>query len=118
MISGIGVDIVELERISEIVSSQPKFIERVLTNAEIKQFERLSSKRRIEYLAGRFAAKEAFAKAAGTGIGKDLSFLDIEVAVDEKGKPFFIKPFQTNAHLSISHSRQYAVAQVVLEKIL
>jgi holo-[acyl-carrier protein] synthase len=68
----------------------------------------------VEFLAGRFAAKEAFSKAMGTGIGKDLSFLDIEIAVDPLGKPVIVKP-DVNAHLSISHSRDYAVAQVVIE---
>jgi holo-[acyl-carrier protein] synthase len=116
MISGIGTDIVELDRIKRISERQEKFIDRILTDAEKIEYKKLSDKRKIEFLAGRFAAKEAFAKAAGTGIGHELSFLDIEIAVDEKGKPFIVKPYRDGVHLSISHSRDFAVAQVVIEK--
>ena len=68
-------------------------------------------------MAGRFAAKEAFAKAYGTGIGTQLSFLDIQVENDEKGKPHITKPLQKGVHLSITHSTEYAAAQVIIEKI-
>ncbi|MDP4162376.1 MAG: holo-ACP synthase [Bacillota bacterium] len=116
MIEGIGIDIIELSRVEEILSKQKKFADRILTPAEKARFEELNGKRKIEFLAGRFAAKEAYSKANGTGIGKELSFLDIEIEADAFGKPFFSKP-QGNAHLSISHSRDYAVAQVVIEKL-
>lgn len=116
MISGIGIDIVELDRIKKISERQEKFIDRILTGTEKIEYKKLSDKRKIEFLAGRFAAKEAFAKAAGTGIGHGLSFLDIEIAVDEKGKPFIVKPDRDRVHLSISHSRDFAAAQVVIEK--
>ena len=75
-----------------------------------------SSSRKIEFLAGRFAAKEAFSKAYGTGIGNSFSFLDIQVENDEKGKPFFRYPQENGVHLSITHSAEYAVAQVIIEK--
>ncbi|WP_066369977.1 holo-ACP synthase [Neobacillus fumarioli] len=114
MITGIGIDIIELARIEELLDRQGKFADRVLTVLEKERFEQLSARRRVEFLAGRFAAKEAFAKAVGTGIGKELSFLDIEIKTDHMGKPFFSKPV-TKAHLSISHSRDYAIAQVVIE---
>ena len=117
MIEGIGIDIVELNRIKNIIERQRKIIDRVLTPVEKDDFETLSDKRRVEFLAGRFAAKEAFSKAVGSGIGQKLSFLDIEIRKDEKGKPFIVKPFSQGVHLSISHSDQYAVAQVVIEKI-
>ncbi|RTR28487.1 holo-ACP synthase [Robertmurraya yapensis] len=116
MISGIGLDIVELKRIEAIMERQEKFANRVLTESERVKLDTLSGKRKVEFLAGRFAAKEAFSKAFGTGIGKDLSFLDIEIASDEKGKPFITKPFNKGVHLSISHSAEYAVAQVIIEK--
>jgi len=116
MIKGIGIDIVELNRMKDLLQRQKKIINRVLTPVEKDHFEALSEKRRIEFLAGRFAAKEAFSKAFGTGIGQNLSFLDIEIQKDEKGKPFIIKPFSEGVHLSISHSEQYAIAQVVIEK--
>ncbi|WP_394236591.1 holo-ACP synthase [Niallia oryzisoli] len=115
MISGIGLDIVELQRIKKVAERQSKFVERILTPFEKEAYEQLSDKRRIEYLAGRFAAKEAFAKAFGTGIGEQLSFLDIQVENDEKGKPFISKPRQNGVHLSITHSAEYAAAQVIIE---
>lgn len=114
MITGIGIDIIELARIKELLARQGKFADRVLTANEKQQFAGLPERRQAEFLAGRFAAKEAFSKAAGTGIGKELSFLEIEIATDAFGKPFFVKP-AVRAHLSISHSRDYAVAQVIIE---
>lgn len=115
MIKGIGLDICELERIKQTFSRNEKLKDRILTKGEKVVFEGLSEKRKIEFLAGRFAAKEAFSKANGTGIGKDLSFQDIEVASDERGKPFIVKPFQKGVHLSITHSEHYALAQVIIE---
>ncbi|MEH7093468.1 holo-ACP synthase [Neobacillus vireti] len=115
MIKGIGIDIIELHRIRELTSRQSKLVERILTVNEKKTYEGLSEPRKVEFLAGRFAAKEAFSKAFGTGIGKELSFLDIEIETDHSGKPFFRKP-EVQSHLSISHSKEYAVAQVVLEE--
>lgn len=115
MISGIGIDIAELGRIRKIIARQERFPERILTPREIAVFNALPEKRKAEYLAGRFAAKEAFSKAVGTGIGERLSFQDIEIEKDELGKPFISRPFKEGVHLSISHSKEYAVAQVVLE---
>lgn len=115
MIKGIGIDIIELSRIGELISRQTKFADRILTPTEKQRFEDLPERRKVEFLAGRFAAKEAFAKAVGTGIGRELSFLDIEIAADDLGKPYFVTPI-TKAHLSISHSRDYAVAQVIVEE--
>ena len=115
MIKGIGIDIIELARVQEIIVRQAKFLDRVLTSLEKEQFVLLTGRRKVEFLAGRFAAKEAFSKANGTGIGKELSFLDIEIASDSFGKPYISKP-KVQAHLSISHSREYAVAQVIIEE--
>lgn len=117
MIKGIGIDITELARIKKILERQPRFIERILTQYEIGRYEQLKGQRKIEYFAGRFAAKEAFSKAYGTGIGKELSFLDIEITVDEAGKPCISAPFSKGVHLSISHSKEYAIAQVVIEEM-
>lgn len=116
MIKGIGIDIIELSRVKEILERQPKLPERILCPSEKKVFETLSGVRKVEFLAGRFAAKEAFSKANGTGIGKMLSFLDIEIDADQNGKPYVLKPEGLKAHLSISHSRDYAVAQVTIEE--
>ncbi|MFD1781385.1 holo-ACP synthase [Fredinandcohnia salidurans] len=117
MIIGTGIDIVELERIKKILHRQKKFVDRILTNAEKEKFFRLAESRQVEFLAGRFAVKEAYSKAVGTGIGENLSFLDIEVLSDEKGKPVLTKPMNQKAHLSITHSKDYAVAQVILESL-
>ncbi|WP_141433278.1 holo-ACP synthase [Bacillus sp. 03113] len=116
MISGIGIDIVEIERIKKIIIRQSKFIDRILTENEKRYYEKLPGNRRIEFAAGRFSAKEAFSKAIGSGIGKELSFLDIEICKDEKGKPYIVKPIKEGVHLSISHSKEFAFAQVIIEK--
>ncbi|MGO4889641.1 holo-ACP synthase [Anaerobacillus sp. MEB173] len=115
MIKGIGIDIIELSRIEPMLENR-KFIERILTVGEIERFHSLSAKRKVEFFAGRFSAKEAFAKAKGTGIGRHLSFQDIEVHNDEFGKPFIrSEDPEEKVHLSISHSKEYAVAQVIIE---
>ncbi|MEL3972890.1 holo-ACP synthase [Rossellomorea oryzaecorticis] len=116
MIKGIGLDIVEIGRIQQLVERQPKLITRVLTANEQDHLASLSGRRSIEFIAGRFAAKEAFAKANGTGIGHVLSFQDIEISKDPYGKPFFSQPDGMNAHLSITHSREFAAAQVIIEE--
>jgi holo-[acyl-carrier protein] synthase len=118
MIVGTGIDIVEIKRIKEIMQRQPKFIDRILAEPEKERFHQLSDTRKVEFLAGRFAAKEAYAKAVGTGIGKELSFTDIQIQNDERGKPFIL-PTMLNQriHLSISHSQDYVVAQVIIERL-
>ncbi|MGM9985761.1 MAG: holo-ACP synthase [Bacillaceae bacterium] len=115
MIQGIGIDIVELKRIEKAYERNEKFAERILTANELAVFNELQVKRKIEFLAGRFAVKEAYSKAFGTGIGKELSFQDIEVVKDELGKPFILKE-GCHVHVSISHSNDYAVAQVIIER--
>jgi holo-[acyl-carrier protein] synthase len=115
MIVGIGLDIVEIQRIQNIVTRQQKFVDRILTDLEKQKFDSLAGHRQIEFLAGRYAAKEAFSKARGTGIGKSLTFRDIEIENDENGKPIIRKPVMKGVHLSITHSAQYAVAQVIIE---
>ncbi len=118
MIKGIGMDLIELNRIQTSIDRNKRFIDRVLTEKEKKTYVLLTSqKRRVEYVAGRFAAKEAFAKAVGTGIGR-LSFQDMDVMNDEHGAPFInVKGYEDiNIFLSITHSRDYAAAQVVLEE--
>jgi holo-[acyl-carrier protein] synthase len=116
MIKGIGLDIVEIERVLQVCERQGEFPERILVETELSIYKLLSMNRKVEFLAGRFAAKEAYAKANGTGFGKELSFKDIEVSVDIKGKPYISKPVEKSIHLSITHSRQYAVAQVIIEE--
>lgn len=118
MIKGIGIDLIELDRIKNSMDKNKRFIDRILTKNEREVFSILQTDRRkIEFLAGRFAAKEAFAKATGTGIGK-LSFQDIEIMNNSTGAPV-VKNEEYEAYtcfVSISHSRDYAVAQVIIEE--
>jgi holo-[acyl-carrier protein] synthase len=70
MIQGIGIDAVDLARIKKLIQDKPKFISRILTPNEQMLFDNLPLKRQIEFLGGRYACKEAFSKAWGTGIVK------------------------------------------------
>ncbi|TWT02207.1 holo-ACP synthase [Planomicrobium sp. CPCC 101079] len=115
MITGIGLDITELQRVRRLDKKSPKFRERVLTDRELAEYALLSEKRKTEFLAGRFAAKEAFAKANGTGIGKACSFQDIEIRKDSNGKPgIYFQQLETGL-VSITHTKEYAAAQVLLQ---
>ncbi|MCK6255287.1 holo-ACP synthase [Fictibacillus sp. KIGAM418] len=115
MIIGTGIDIVEIARIEEVCQKQVRFPDRILTEKELEAYGVLKGRRQAEFLAGRFAAKEAYAKAVGTGIGKHLSWQDIEITKNDNGKPVIFGGTDKIAHLSISHSKEFAVAQVVLE---
>lgn len=116
MIEGIGIDLLEIQRIKELLSRQINFPKRILTKGEYVYFEKMSAHRQIEFLAGRFAAKEAFSKAFGSGIGKELSFLDIEILPNAKNKPVLhTAVYSGDIHVTISHSANHVVAQVILE---
>lgn len=125
MIHGIGTDIVEVSRIEESLSRfGDAFAERILTEQEWSSFSQSNTKAR--FLAKRFAAKEAFAKALGTGLRTPATFQNIGVAHDDLGKPVFVlapllqkaldQKKITQLHLSISDEKALAVAFVVLEK--
>ncbi|WP_163538959.1 holo-ACP synthase [Gracilibacillus sp. YIM 98692] len=117
MIIGIGIDIVELNRIEQILQKQPRFLSRILSQREQLLYEQMETpKRKVEFLAGRFAAKEAFSKAYGTGIGP-VSFQEIEVLKTEAGAPVvdIDRLAEEKVWVSISHSDTYAVAQVIIE---
>ena len=116
MIVGHGIDIEELASIQNAVKKREGFAQRVLTDKELKRFASLKGRRQMEYLAGRWSAKEAFSKAMGTGIGK-LGFQDLEILNNEKGAPYFSKsPFSGKVWLSISHTDQFVTASVILEE--
>ena len=116
MIVGHGIDIEELASIQEAVERKDSFAQRVLTDKEMERFTNLKGRRQIEYLAGRWSAKEAFSKAMGTGIGK-LGFQDLEVLNNERGAPYFSQaPFSGKVWLSISHTDQFVTASVILEE--
>lgn len=107
---GIGVDIVDLERLD--ITNQ-HFVKRILTFKEYEIFKDLKSEQRqLEYLGGRFAGKEAYLKANHTGLG-GIDFHDIEILNDESGSPYL---HDEQAHISISHEKKYAIAFVVIEK--
>lgn len=117
VIEGVGIDLLEMNRIKELISRKPDFRRRILTEKEDAHFLNLSKHRQIEFLAGRFAAKEAFSKAYGTGIGAEVSFLDIEVLPDAKNKPILLTNlYSGKIHLSISHTDEFVIAQVILER--
>lgn len=116
MIFGIGLDVTELDRITKAYERRKEFAERVLTETELALFRELGGSRQMEFLAGRYAAKEAFSKAYGTGIGK-LAFRDVEVLPGAHRKPEITKsPFEGNCFVSITHSGNIVAAQVILEK--
>lgn len=116
MLKGTGVDIVEIDRIKEAVESfGKKFLNRVYTPLEIKYCSSLN-KLKFPELAARFAAKEAYAKAIGTGM-KGISWQDIEVSNDKRGKPELSVQGKKSKKIfvSLSHSQKYAVATVCIE---
>jgi|SRR5690625_2732535 len=116
MIKGIGIDIIEIQRIKRAVHKNNRFINRILTSNEQEMFNTFTSeKRKLEFLAGRFAAKEAFAKATAQGIGT-LSFQHIEILSKRNGAPkMTVEGYEREEiFISISHSEQYAVAQVII----
>ena len=124
MIYGVGTDIVNIERIQKVIlKNREGFIKRVLTEHEQALFTNKADS--AAFCAKRFAAKEAFSKALGTGIGRAVSFQDLTIRNNDNGKPHFIPSEKLRlyllekgvkqAHLSISDENQYALAFVVLE---
>ena len=125
-ILGIGVDLIENKRIGNLINNK-SFIKRTFGKREVNLAKKFSNK--INYFAKRFAAKEAFAKALGTGFRNDLNFKDIEILNDKIGKPYFYKSKKINQlilkkfkikkfdlFLSISDEKDYSVAFTILQK--
>src|SRR5688572_16018488 len=125
MIVSTGIDIVEVYRIEETMARTPRFGDRVFTPAEREYCDAKGAAAAQSY-AGRFAAKEAFLKALKTGWRGKLTWTDIEILSDAEGVPLLKITNEaarlmdvlgaTEIHLSISHTKDHAVAQVVLEK--
>lgn len=115
MIYGIGCDIVDIIRFEKYINDEVR-LKKLYTKNELKEFNKITNHRRkLEFLASRFAVKEAMSKALGVGISKEFSFHDVEVMKDSRGKPYIIfEGFIT--HLTISHTDTTAVAFVVLER--
>ncbi len=128
MIYGIGSDIVNIKRINHILKEHgDSFAKRILNQHEQIQYKNhINNKNCAHYVAKRFAAKEAFAKALGTGIGKVVNFGDLTIYNNKLGKPYFqfskkLGKYlgQNNinkVHLSLADEKTSAVAFVVLEK--
>lgn len=109
MILGIGCDIVKIARVT---FNEERLAYRILTKKELEMYETFHGKRAQEFLAGRFAAKEAIFKALSV---EDLVISQIEILNDEKGKPFCtFKEYQI--HISISHEDEYALAYAIVER--
>lgn len=117
MIKGIGTDLVYLPRVRQIVAKGDRFAERVLTPKELALYRAKSGKGRVQFLASRFGVKEAFSKALGTGIGKYLSWQDVEALPDPLGKPVTTSPkFSGHVLASISDGHDYTVVVVIFEE--
>lgn len=125
MIISIGIDIIEVARIREVLLRTPRFAERVFTDNERAYCDGRGAVAAQHY-AARFAAKEAAFKALQTGWRGGISWQDVEVSARESGAPYLIFRGQvlevferfsaTATHLSLSHTSEHAIAQVVLEK--
>ena len=126
-ILGIGVDIVENKRIQKSIKN-PLFKKRVYTTKELKQSNSVNNK--VSYFSKRFAAKEAFSKALGTGFRMNLNFKDIEVVNDKMGKPYYVKTKKIakivqknfkvknfNCFLSISDEKDYSTAFAIIQSV-
>jgi len=124
MISGIGIDLIEVQRIREAIAKYgDRFLNRIYTKVEI---EYCSTKKSAElHYAGRFAAKEAAFKAMERGWGGDISWKEIEIHNETSGAPrvvFYGKALEliqqkkiVRAHVTISHIEEHATAVVILE---
>jgi holo-[acyl-carrier protein] synthase len=124
MIVGTGIDIAEVERVRQTIERfGRRFTERVFTPEEIRYCESKANK--VERYAARFAAKEAGMKAIGTGWNRGVTWRDVEVrrlpgsrptiAFHGKAAEFFTKLGGVRAHLSLTHTKELAMAQVVIE---
>lgn len=122
MISGIGIDIVEIDRFqASIERFGERFYHKIFSPNELQYCQKKVNW--IESLAVRWAAKEAFSKAIGTGWRKPFHWKDIEIVNDQAGKPFIsLKGELVNLsknkmiHLSLSHSKNNAIAFVIIEE--
>jgi holo-[acyl-carrier protein] synthase len=125
MIYGIGIDLVENSRMERLVKKWgPKFLNRIFTPAEIAYCSKYTYS--STHYGVRFAAKESFLKALGMGLGDGVKLSEIEVVNDENGKPVLVlsgeakaqieKRQITQVHLSLTHTKSYSTAVVLLEK--
>jgi holo-[acyl-carrier protein] synthase len=124
VIVSIGIDIIEVQRVREVLARTPRFAERVFTDAE-RDYCESRGVVAAQHYAARFAAKEAALKALQTGWRGGISWHDVEVAAHDSGAPYLIlrgvakelleELGANKAHLSISHTTEHAIAEVILE---
>lgn len=126
MIVGMGVDMVDIDRIKQRIEASTEFRDLVFSSEEISYCEKKSNP--YESYAARFAAKEAFLKAAGCGIDFSIDLKEICIANDQMGKPYFVLThaserflfqqlgFIPDTQISLSHSRQQAIAFVLFNR--
>ena len=125
-IIGNGVDIIKNSRINNSLKIKG-FLNRIFTEKEIRQGKKIKNK--INFYAKRFAAKEAFVKAIGTGFRSEINFIDIEIKNYKNGKPYILlskklknflqKKFKIQKYkvfLSLSDEKDYSIAFVVIDK--
>jgi len=122
MIKGIGVDLIDVSRVKESVARfGAQFLERIFTQNELMEADKLKDPEKYYgFLAKRFAAKEAYSKALGTGIGSNISFKEIEITNSADGSPQLLDLTEregTIIHVSLSDTKDYATAYVIIEKI-
>jgi len=125
MIAGIGIDIIEINRIRRVLEKNPAFQQKVFSEQEIQYC--VSKADPSMSFAARFAAKEAFMKALGTGWNHEVSWVEIETVINKNGSPSLSITGKTrmtltarnitSCHLSLSHEKEYSVACVVLESV-
>lgn len=126
MIAGIGHDLTRCDRLGHAIQRfGSHFLERFMSAREIHLYK--AANESIEFAAGRWAAKEAFAKALGTGIGKQCHFQEIEVLRESDGRPYIVLSGTTkqatrernisSIHVSITHDSGLASAVVILETL-
>lgn len=117
MVTGLGIDLLEISRVKSVVTAEPRFVQKVLTPAERSQLSKLHKQRYWEYLAGRFSLKEAFSKAMGTGIGAQVGFQDVEIIDNPQGKPEVTRsPYAGQALASVSHTKDLVMTEVLLQE--
>ena len=116
MVRGIGVDIVDNRRFE---NPKEGFLRRIFTSSELEEAGKRTS--RSEFYASRFASKEAFVKAIGTGF-RAIQPLDVEIMEDGLGRPYIVRTekleeylHDTEVFLSISHEKENSIAMVVLD---
>ena len=120
----VGIDIIEIKRIERLFSANEDFLRRIYTEKEVEYCKQ--KKNKYQHFAARFASKEAMFKALGTGWVGNMKWTDIELLNDEMGRPYLnlygsVKEMAEKKHIdnisvSLSHCKEYAIAQVLKKK--